>query len=161
MKLSLSGFDINAQDSFGKMPLHVACQHGIRENVLALINFSVRVCEDDATGSPSSEQGETTSLKQGPFCPRLASRLPSMQSRESIRSHSMRDSIRHSLHSLQSQGSSPSYDHTPSPGEGPGRLFVMHPVGRFLSFTDVWVLTFVSDHFDRCIYMISLIDQFM
>ena len=130
MKLSLSGFDINAQDSFGKMPLHIACQHGIRGNVLALINFSISVCEDNATDS--SEQGEATLLKQGPFCPRPLSRLPNALSRESIRSHSMRDSSRHNLHSLQSQGSSPSYDHTPSPGEGPGGLFFMHPVGRFL-----------------------------
>ena len=121
------------------MPLHVACQHGIKDNVEALLNFSIKVCQDDSTDSLSSERGEATSLKMGSSFPRPASRNPSVQLRESIRSHSghsMRDSSLHNLHSLQSQGSTPSYDHTPSPGEGPGGLFFMHPIGRFLLFTN-------------------------
>ena len=131
----LSGFDINAQDSMGKMPLHIACQHGIGDNVVALLNFATKVGEDEPSCSPDSlgsEQGEATSLKMGPCCPRPGSRVSKTQSRDSVRSQGLRESSLHSLHSLQSQGSSPSYDRTPSPGEGPGGLFYMHPIGRWL-----------------------------
>ncbi|XP_070186120.1 leucine-rich repeat serine/threonine-protein kinase 1-like isoform X2 [Littorina saxatilis] len=122
-----AGFDVNAQDSAGKTPLHIACENGIKDNVKALLNFSIKVGDDLAP----DEEGETTSVKDGPCCPRPVSRMSQTQSRDSMHSHgshSMRDSSLHSLQSLQSQGSSPSVERTPSPEEGPGGPFFMHPI---------------------------------
>lgn len=126
----VSGFDVNAQDSAGKTPLHIACENGIKDNVKALLNFSIKVGDDLAP----DEEGETTSVKDGPCCPRPVSRMSQTQSRDSMHSHgshSMRDSSLHSLQSLQSQGSSPSVERTPSPEEGPGGPFFMHPICEF------------------------------
>ena len=136
VKHLVSGFDINAQDSQGKMPLHVACEHGREETVSALLNFAVKI-SDERSDSAASDEGEVTQVKQGPSCHKPVSKTVRMRSRESILSQSMRESSHHSLHSLQSQGSSTSYDHTPSPGEGTGGPFCLHPTGelyRLLAF---------------------------
>jgi ankyrin repeat protein len=44
----ISGFDVNAQDSLGRMPLHIACQQGMRDNVVALLNYSQGAGDDSA-----------------------------------------------------------------------------------------------------------------
>lgn len=39
----LAGFDINAKDSAGKNPLHIASEHGRTKNIKALLEFAVEV----------------------------------------------------------------------------------------------------------------------
>lgn len=123
-----AGFDINAQDCLGKMPLHVACQHGFKDNVTALLDFAVKISEDDASGNPSGDQEETAPIKGGLSGSRT--RLAKARSRESVlthSSHSKRESSHHNLQNLHSRDSTPNYDNTPSPGEVLGEPFSVHP----------------------------------
>ncbi|XP_076455660.1 LOW QUALITY PROTEIN: leucine-rich repeat serine/threonine-protein kinase 1-like [Babylonia areolata] len=123
-----AGFDVNAQDCLGKMPLHVACQHGFMDNVTALLNFALKMSEDDNSNSSCGKQEEAAPAKGGQPCPHPAARHA--RSRESVRSHSgysVREPSLHSLHSLHSRDSTPNYDHTPSPGEGVGEPLSVHP----------------------------------
>ncbi|KAK7507943.1 hypothetical protein BaRGS_00000908 [Batillaria attramentaria] len=126
-----AGFDVNAQDSSGKMPLHIACENAMTDNVQALLQFVIKDSgEESTTDDLASAQDKAIPQPSAEFCSRASTRVSGVQSRDSVlmrgaSTHTLRDS---SMHSLHSQDSSLGCEHTPSPLEEHGGHFHLHPV---------------------------------
>lgn len=127
------GFDINAQDSSGKMALHIACEHGLIENVKALLDFTVEVVSNSTGNDTFPKQNEDVIDKASSLpCSRQPSWVSESESRDSYptcSTHTLRESGVN--HLLNQDSAATSGENLSSIEERDGRVFV-HPAGKSL-----------------------------
>lgn len=114
------------------MPLHIASELGITNNIKVLLEFSLEV-------SPSAEplhQEDGTVSEADAYIQHLTAKMTGAESLDSLVNashHTLRENSVHSLYSIYSQDSSHSSGHMPSSlEEREGHIFI-HPIGTTFS----------------------------